>query len=96
MRKSVDFQPYPKYQGLYGKCTFLLFKDTDLFFTLCVWVLCLHACLCTLCVQCLWELEKDTGSLELELQMVVNCPAGTGNRTAVLCRSKQTVLALYH
>lgn len=93
MRKSVDFQPYPKYQGLYGKCTFLLFKDTDLLFILCAWVVCMHVCLCTSSVQYLWELDKDIGYLELELQMVVNCPAGTGNRTMVLCRANS---ALHH
>lgn len=40
--------------------------------------------------RCLWKLEVSTGSLQLELQAVVNhSNMGTGNRTQVLCKRKK-------
>lgn len=35
------------------------------------WIFCLHACTCTMCVQCLGRPEPVTRSPEMELEMVV-------------------------
>lgn len=42
---------------------------------------CLHVCMCTVCMQCPWRPEKGVGSLDLELETIVSCHVGAGNRT---------------
>jgi hypothetical protein len=44
-------------------------------FILCVWALCLHVCLCTLCVLSAHRGQKSVGSPETG----VTCCVGTGN-----------------
>lgn len=44
---------------------------------LCVYVLCLHGCLYTTCMVCLFRSEEGVGLLGLELLAVVSCHVGT-------------------
>lgn len=51
-------------------------------------VLFMHVCLCVHKCTCLWEPEHCVSyPLKLELQAVVRCHVGAGNRTCVLCSS---------
>lgn len=45
-------------------------------------MVCLHICegIDNLCAWCPWRAEEASGSLKLELQMVVYCRVGTGHR----------------
>lgn len=55
---------------------------------LCVWVFCLR--MCTLwCARYLWGggQKRPLGPLELELQKVLSCAVGAGNKAWVLCKS---------
>ena len=46
-------------------------------FILCVWVFCLHVCLCTMCMPGAYEGQKRASdALELELQTACNLPGG--------------------
>lgn len=53
-----------------GTCVFLPFKNLKNIFILCNWVFDLYVWLYTICMQCLWRLEKGIESLELDLPMV--------------------------
>lgn len=47
------------------------FFSFDLYFIFCVWVLCLHVCICTICVPGAFRDQKRvSGPLELESQML--------------------------
>lgn len=66
-------------------------------FILCIWMLCLYACMCTFeCAWCLLPL-RPTGKwnhLELELQRAVSYYVGTGNGTWSLCKSNKCTSSL--
>lgn len=53
----------------------------DLFvFIFCVWMFCLHVCLCTMCVSYVHRIQKNTSDLpELGLQMSLIHYAEAGN-----------------
>lgn len=58
-----------------------LFEHWDFklfYFYFILWVVCLHGCLCILCVQCLKGSEEDVGSLKLNLLIAVSCPVRVG------------------
>lgn len=64
-----------------------------LFLTLCVWVLCLYACLGTTCLpRADRGLRRRLHSLELELQAVVSHHVGASHRTPVLWKSAYELL----
>lgn len=65
----------------------LIFLDI---FVLCVWVLCLPACVHQVCAWCPQKSEGGTGSLELELQTVISHHAGAGNQTQILLQAQQS------
>jgi hypothetical protein len=55
------------------------YDSLDLF-TLCLWVFCLHVVICTMCIPCASKGQKKVlGTLELELQMVVDYHVGALN-----------------
>lgn len=51
------------------------------------WVLCLHACLCDMCVHVCKEKNRVPDFLGLELQIVVSRHVGAGNGTHVVWKS---------
>lgn len=47
---------------------------------ICVWVFCLHACMCNMHISGAHGIQKKVmNSLELELQKIANCRACVGN-----------------
>lgn len=55
-----------------------------------VWVLCLHECMCTICVLgTLRGQKRASDTLELELHMVVSCLFGAGNWAEVFYKSSK-------
>lgn len=76
----------------------LAFIFTKLFYYyLCVWVLCLHVCLCIICMPCaLGSQRVMVNPLDLELQMVVSYCVGAGTWTLVLWKSSWYSLLLSH
>lgn len=55
-------------------------------------VFCLHVCSCTTCtIGDRGHQKSASGPLELELQTVVNCPVGAGNRTGSSGRSSRAL-----
>lgn len=65
----------------------LVFLDT---FVLCVWVLCLPACVHQACTWFPQKSEGGTGSLELELQTVISHRVGAENQTQILVQAQQS------
>jgi hypothetical protein len=61
-------------------------------FVLCVWVFCLHVCLCPTCMAGVCEGQKRAlDPLKLELQMLVNHYVGAGNQTTSSARAASAV-----
>lgn len=60
---------------------------------LCVWVFCLHVCLCATCSQCLRKSEEGILSLELELDSIVISHLGSKNQTQVPLGDQPVFLA---
>lgn len=60
----------------------------------CVCVFCLHVCVCTMGMSDAHGGEQRAlALLELDLQMVVSCHVGAGNRTWILCEIRCSYLA---
>lgn len=60
------------------------------FYFICVSV-CMHACMCSVCVQwkaCRGE-KRASDPLELEIKMTVSHHVSAKNRTAVLCKENK-------
>lgn len=50
----------------------------------------LHICICTICLPgALGEQRRALDTLELELQVIVNCHLDSRNQTQVLCKSNK-------
>ena len=56
-------------------------------FYLCIWMLCLHICLCTTRMQCYGGKKRTQDSLKLELQKIINCHLSVGNGPGILWKS---------
>lgn len=68
-----------------SKLSQMLVKQLSLFKKMYV-----HEFICTICMQeCITDLERVSGSQELELQMVLRCHVGSGNGSQVLCKSSE-------
>lgn len=52
--------------------SFPLVKKKRLTFILCVWISCLHVCMCTTSMHCSWRPKRSLDLIKLELEMVVN------------------------
>lgn len=61
-----------------------LFKRICLVFALHIEVFCLRLFLCAMSMPCQQRLEEVLGALELQLQVVVCCHVGTGDRAHIL------------
>ena len=58
-------------------------KSSHLFTFVCVWLFCLHICLCIACLQCSQRPEESARAPETGVT-VVNCHVDAGNWTMVL------------
>jgi hypothetical protein len=61
---------------------FIFYLVLYLNFILCVWLFCLHVCLCTTCMPCACRGQKRASDpLEVELKTVGRHHVGAGNQT---------------
>ena len=59
---------------------------------LCVWLFCLHVCMCTTCMQCLWRPEEGSRFPGTGITSGCEPPCGCGNWTQVLWKEQQVLL----
>ncbi|EGW00138.1 hypothetical protein I79_018812 [Cricetulus griseus] len=65
-------------------------------FILCVWVFCLHVCMCTICEQCQWEPKEGTGSPGTGVRDNCKLPYECWELNTVLFKSGQCSELLSH
>lgn len=74
------FSILPTHKGVLSAMTYFL---------LCVWLICLHICLCAMHMKAPLSSEEDTGSLRTGVGTAVAFHVGVGNQTWILSKNSQ-------